>query len=53
MAKGRDTTPALFLMELGFIMAWYLGWFPAWILVSSMAVLGIFVAFKVKGAIAH
>jgi len=53
MGKGKDSTPAIFLIYLGLVVSWLFGWLPAWILASSFAVLAIMMAYKFKGVIAN
>ena len=49
MTKGRDPTPALFMMIMGFAIFWYMGWMPSWIFVSAIACLAILLAWKLSG----
>jgi hypothetical protein len=48
MGKGKDSTPAIFLVEFGIVLSYLLGWLPAWILASSFAILGIMLAYKFR-----
>lgn len=51
MGKGKDPTPAIFMIYLGLVISWLFGWLPAWLLASSFAVLAIMLAYKFRGVI--
>jgi hypothetical protein len=51
MGKGKDATPAIFLIYTGLVISWLLGWLPAWMLASSFAVLGIMLAYRFRSVI--
>ena len=49
MSKGKDPMTALFLMFVGLFVCYVIGWVPPWVLISSVALLGIILAAKLKG----
>lgn len=53
MGKGKDSTPAIFLIYTGMVISWLIGWLPAWILASGFAILGIMLAYKFRGVITN
>lgn len=50
MSKGKDATPALFLLIMGFAFFYLIGWLPIWIFIFSIVVLAIMLAFKISGS---
>ncbi|GAH96215.1 unnamed protein product, partial [marine sediment metagenome] len=37
----HDPTPAIFLMIVGVIFSWWVGWLPAWVLLITVALISI------------
>jgi len=53
MGKGKDSTPALFMMIVGFVLFWQIGYLPSWIPIVSIAILSILLASRIKGMVGH
>jgi len=53
MTKGKEPLAAIFMIEFGVFISYMVGWAPAWVLAASIAVLGIMLAYKFRGALSH